>query len=163
MQKVTLIFVFLLVITSCTSLKDKSVKNFTLKKLPNWTYHNDHNVFSYTPNNLMIVADEYIHNRVSAFKFNKPTNKDLKTYITDSYESRNYTSNLKMYTAETIYGNSIVLTYDLNYTDGISKSITQYYKYKNHVYYVSYTAKEQYFDTYYDDAIAIMKTFTITE
>ncbi|WP_430408578.1 hypothetical protein [Kordia sp.] len=173
MRRFLILSIFLLLATSCTSLKEQLQdeklftelsEGFTLQKLPNWTFHGFHGVLNYTPIDLMDIGKEYIYNNVSAYKSKEPTSKDLKTVITDQLNRRfSHISNMKMYTATTKYGHSIVLTYDSQYGETTYNCIYQFYKYKRYVYRVAYVAKVEYFDTYYNDAITIMKTFTITE
>lgn len=174
MKQIKIAIVFLLVLSSCASLKEKYQdqdlynrlsKGFVLEKLPNWTFHGYHAVLNFTPTDLMDKGKKYMINNVTAYKSRKPSKVALEKSVGNQFKNgvNAKITNLKTYTAETKYGTSIVATYDASGGSIKSKAIWQFYKYKGYVYKLSYTAEVEYFDTYYEDALKIMKTFKIVE
>uniref|UniRef100_UPI0006292417 hypothetical protein n=1 Tax=Kordia jejudonensis TaxID=1348245 RepID=UPI0006292417 len=128
-------------------------------------FHDFRNVFNLTPNDLMDKGEAYIANYVSVFKKRISSNTTLDSVVQNDFKSIYNTEvfNPKKYTARTKYGESIVVTYKAKHGTYEYECIQQFYKYKGFYYKVSYVAQDKYFDTYYDDAIAIMKTFKIAE
>ncbi|WP_298427956.1 hypothetical protein [uncultured Kordia sp.] len=174
MRKILLFVLVIATIISCTSLKkelqskeryDRLSKGFSIEKLPNWTFHGFHDIFNLTPNDLMVKGKDYIRNYVSVYKYRKPTDSPLDSIAKNHFKSMFDTeiSDLKKYAAQTEYGKSVVITYKATHGNYKYACVRQYYKLKDHVYQLNYVAEQQYFDTYYDEAIAMMKTFKITE
>lgn len=148
-----------------SELYPKLSKGFTIQKLPNWQFHGFHNIMHYTPKELMDVDDEFIFNSISASNHDAK-GRSLQTIVDDAINKRmNFVeiTNFKMFREPTRYGESIIITYDSNVRGKEYKNIKQYYKYKARVYRVFFIVRKENYDTYVNDAIRMMKTFTITE
>ena len=164
------------VLTCCTTSKkttqlsekelfEKLSNGFIIQKLPNWEFHGFHGVLNYTPKELMNVGQEYIYNGITANK-RQLKNETLASIVDDYIKLRKKHSEiikLKKITEQTKYGESIVLIYTSEINRTKYKVIKQFYSYNNTLYIVSYTAKSKFFDFFVNDAIHMMKTFTITE
>ncbi len=133
---------------SCTSFKqelqskeryDRLSKGFTIRSLPNWTFHGYHDIFNLTPNDLMNKGKEYIGNYVSAYKYRKSSNAPLDSIVENDFKRMYSTEviNPKKYTASTKYGESIVVTYQEKHGTYEYQCVRQFYKYKDYVYKVS--------------------------
>jgi len=167
-------------VVSCASKIDKAVikkqltdsellpklsKGFTIQRLPNWQFHGFHKVLHYTPKELMDVGDEFIYNAISASN-NDSKGRSLQAIVDDDINKRMShvrITNFKMFTEPTKYGESVIVTFDSKINRKDFQNIQQYYKYKSRVYRVFFSARKKYYDTYADEAIQMMKTFTITE
>jgi len=146
-------------------LHPKLSKGFMIQKLPNWQFHGFHNVLHYTPKELMDVGDEFIYNSISASN-RDAKGKSLQVIVDDAINKRMNSikiTNFKMFKEPTKYGESIIVTYDSKVRGKQYKTIKQYYKYKARVYRVFFSVRKEYYDTYVNEAIQMMKTFTITE
>lgn len=146
-------------------LMPKLSKGFIIQKLPNWQFHGFHNVLHYTPKELMDVGDEFIFNSISASN-GDAKGRSLQAIVDDAVNKRRNTieiTNFKMFKEPTRYGESIIVTYDSKVKRSEYKVIKQYYKYKARVYRVFFTMRKEYYDKYVNEAIQMMKTFTITE
>jgi len=178
-----ILLIFLLLFISCgssnTSNSSKAQKKptkkeafkkytngFVIQKLPNWEFHDFHGMLNYTPKRLMEVGREYIYNGVTATKRTIKKDETLQS-IVDNYismrEKHNEIIKLERINEQTKYGESVVLVYtsEINLTK--YKVIKQFYLHDNILYIVAYTAKSKFFDFFVNDAIHMMKTFTITE
>ncbi|KAB8155426.1 hypothetical protein EZY14_005945 [Kordia sp. TARA_039_SRF] len=146
---------------------EKYSDGFSIQKLPNWEFHSFHGMLNYTPKRLMEVGREYIYNGVTVTK-QKIKDEVLADIVNDYIYERKKSefdeiTVLKKVKEPTKYGESIVLIYTnkINYTE--FKAIKQFYVYNGILYKVAYTAKSIFFDFFVNDAIHMMKTFTITE
>ncbi|WP_420573049.1 hypothetical protein [Kordia sp.] len=175
-------FIFLLLILlSCSTTKNTQAKNtkkltkkesfeklskgFVIQKLPNWEFHSFHGFLNYTPKELMTVGQEYIYNGVTVER-RKIKNETLTSIVSDYIKlvkSHDELIKLEKIREQTKYGESIVLVYTSEVNRTEYKVIKQFYLYNNMLYVVAYTAKSKFFDFFVNDAIHMMKTFTITE
>lgn len=170
------LLIYLVVLTSCTATKPttklsekelftKLSKGFIIQKLPNWEFHGFHGVLNYTPKELMNVGQEYIYNGIIAYK--RQLKSENLTAIVDDYISKRKSLNeiikLEKVKEQTKYGESIVVIYTSLINSTEYKSIRQHYVHNNILYVVSFSAKSKFFNFFVNDAIHMMKTFTITE
>ncbi len=147
-------------------LFEKLSNGFIIQKLPYWEFHGFHGVLNYTPKELMNVGYERVYNNISVHK-RKIKDEETLQSIVDEYISRrkHYSKVIKLETVkeQTKYGESIVVIYTSIFNNIESRTIHQFYTYNNTLYGVSYSAKSKFFDFFVNDAIHMMKTFTITE
>jgi hypothetical protein len=159
-------------LTSCATTKPtkeefftKLSKGFSIQKLPNWEFHGFHGVLNYTPTALMSIDKEYIYNGMTA------SSSEVKGGTLLAVVNREVNQRMKFMTItnltkskkQTKYGESYTVTYNSTMNNVSYTSITNYYKYNNRIYKVSFAAKDKYFGTYVNDALRMMLTFTITE
>jgi len=161
-----------ILLTSCATTKPtkeelftKLSKGFSIQKLPSWEFHGFHGVLNYTPKALMNIGKEYIGNgiTVSSSEAKKGTllavvNRELNQWMKFATIT-NITKSKK----QTKYGESYTVTYNSTINNIAYTAITNYYKYNNRMYKVSFSAKDIYFSNYVNDALQMMLTFTITE
>ncbi|MEM6719884.1 MAG: hypothetical protein AAF611_11235 [Bacteroidota bacterium] len=148
-----------------SKLYQKTSKGFTIQKLPDWEFHGFHNILHYTPKEFMNKGDDFIQNAISASNYDAG-GKGLQTIVDTNVEKGLCcfkVTNFKMFTEPTRYGESIIVTFDSKINKKEYKNIWQFYKYKNRVYRVFFSARKRYYDRYANEAIQMMKTFTITE
>ncbi|WP_162014334.1 hypothetical protein [Kordia algicida] len=150
---------------SKSELFTKLSKGFIIQKLPNWEFHGFHGVLNYTPKELMNVGYEYIYNGIIATT-KEVGEETLSSFVAKEIDRQNSlykVTNFKKIIEQTRYGKSIVLVYDAEINRIDYKVIRQFYLHQGIIYEVAYSAKSKFFDFFVNDAIHMMKTFTITQ
>ena len=144
---------------------EKLSEGFIVQKLPNWEFHGFHGMLNYTPKQLMF-GHEYISNGLTVTKrpaINETLESAVNKYIYLRENSRyDIFRKLKRVKEQTKYGESTVLIYTIEVNGIEYKVIKQFYVYNDMLYIVGFTAKSQFFSYFVNDAIHMMKTFTIT-
>ncbi len=167
-MKTSFILLLTTLLFSCGSAQTKTseaqewidAQNFTVTKPEGWRAVKDHGYVSYTP-----IKGRYFHNaKVSVFPFQLKEKLDFKQFVQNQIDRAH--AALKIVSEEkgtdkTQLGEVYIHKYESTWNDKTYKKYVVYFQQNGAYYHYNYSSLKENYETYFDEAISILKSFKL--